>query len=829
MKIALFSVQPHEESSLLEQNKEYQHELVYFKESLSEANVSLASGFRAVSAFVNDQLDSTVMRALAENGTQLVALRCSGYDRVDVKAATANGITVMRVPAYSPEAIAEYTIGMVISLDRRIPHAWQRVRAGNFDLTGFVGHGIHGKTVGVVGTGRIGAGVAQVFKHGFGCKVLAHDLYPNAILQQGGVSYVDLGELLRESDIVCLHCPLTTATRHLINAGTLALMKESAVVVNTSRGGLINTAELLDALEKGIIRGCALDVIEGEEHYFFHGPNENVDTADVFKQLVALPNVIVTGHQAFLTKNAVDTITKTTLKNIHDFESGRVKENVLHPRESLLLPTTNKLLLSCMRESNMDFDEQSFSSPVCSAPMQWFSVGSEAHEPATGWYFLYDLRDRETLAVILGLTSTDTVDLRPARLPGFKPTGSGRDLGLVRKTSEDDDTPVLGAALRVEEAVHARRLQSYQSRRFRVEKCCIWLDAGEQEERIEGFAFVRVEAGLDAQLLSGIRINRGLLHGSLHLASQPISLFPAVSCCDQGCSKPSKCCEAGTAPIPTSIANNALPRSGPSALRHVPSASSLRARIPDALTDRNRVPDSRYHTSSHWDKLPVELQVSIFCQCRLQDIQCLRLVSRAFRDLIDVNEHAIARDYLRIRRHGSLPSPNTSTASHSRAPQDDVILLSDLFPPPNGSNDAYSFKYLASLRRRQETCSKLSYYLADRVLDKYMQNNPEVKASFASKRDRQACYERGVAFLQFKLTPLMFYVLYFLETYSESKSRELDRLYCQRDRRGQRSRAYRMDYEYASQWGIMLSPPFEDPDVLLSTHHVFRPSKRLPT
>ncbi|EER28601.1 D-lactate dehydrogenase, putative [Coccidioides posadasii C735 delta SOWgp] len=332
MRIAFFSILPHEKDALEAFNKEYHHELVFFKDSLSEANVALAAGFPAISAFVNDQLDSTIMRALAESGTMLVALRCSGYDRVDIKAATANGITVTRVPAYSPEAIVEYTVGMLIALDRRTPHAWQRVRAGNFDLTGFVGHGIHGKTVGIVGTGRIGAGVARVFKNGFHCEVLANDLYPNATLEQDGVRYVEFKELLKSSDIVCLHCPLTTATRHIIKAETLAIMKQNAILVNTSRGALVNSSDLLHALEKGRIRGCALDVVEGEEKYFFQSSNQAKHIDDVLRRLISLPNVMITGHQAFLTRGAVDSIAKTTLKSIRNFESGTLKENVVYDK-----------------------------------------------------------------------------------------------------------------------------------------------------------------------------------------------------------------------------------------------------------------------------------------------------------------------------------------------------------------------------------------------------------------------------------------------------------------------------------------------------------------
>ncbi|KAI1908707.1 hypothetical protein LOZ04_004679 [Ophidiomyces ophidiicola] len=232
-----------------------------------------------------------------------------------------------------------------------------------------------------------------------------------------------------------------------------------------------------------------------------------------------------------------------------------------------------------------------------------------------------------------------------------------------------------------------------------------------------------------------------------------------------------------------------------------------------------REPPGR-EASLRWETLPVEIQLSILCRCRLQDIQGLRLVCRSLHNLIDRNEHAISRDYLRIRRHGSLPSQQGPRAVHTRAPQDDVILLSDLFPPSEGPynpKDAYTFRYLAGLQRRQDTCSKLAYYLADRVLDGYIQSDPEIKTSFASKRDRQACHERGVTLLQFKLTPIMFYVLYFFETYSKVRSNELIRPH---GRRGQ-PRTFHIADEHTFQAYILRGPIFKDTNVLLSTHHVF--------
>lgn len=241
-------------------NKTGEHELTYHAESLAGATLHLAAGSPAVCTFVNDHLDASVLQKLSKNGTKIVALRCAGHDSVDLKAAEANGITVVRVPAYSPHAIAEYTVGLLLSLDRKIPAAWTRVQAGNFTLDGLLGQNLHQKTIGIVGTGRIGAAVAQIFQGGLDCRVLANDLYRQPRLEQLGVQYVERGELFRESDVVCLHCPLTHETTHLINAAALQSMKPGALLVNTSRGGLIDTKALIDALESHHLGGCALDV-----------------------------------------------------------------------------------------------------------------------------------------------------------------------------------------------------------------------------------------------------------------------------------------------------------------------------------------------------------------------------------------------------------------------------------------------------------------------------------------------------------------------------------------------------------------------------------------
>ncbi|KKZ65835.1 alcohol dehydrogenase [[Emmonsia] crescens] len=327
MKVAVFNFQEYERSALEHFNQNFQYELAYYSEPLTSRTVSLAAGYVAVSTFVSDHVDSGVLKVLADAGTKLIALRCAGHDSVDLKAASENNITVMRVPAYSPYAIAEYTIGILLTLNRQIHNAWARVQAGNFDLNGLVGNNIYGKTVGIIGTGRIGAAVAKIFKLGFGCRVIANDLYAQAELEKIGVEYVERATIFRSSDIICLHCPLTKQTNQLINTESLQLMKPEVLLVNTSRGGLIDTPALINALENGRIRGCALDVYERENDMFFRKSSmENIDDP-ILKQLVSLPNVILTGHQAFLTQEAMDAIAETTLENIQNFLAGKVDVN----------------------------------------------------------------------------------------------------------------------------------------------------------------------------------------------------------------------------------------------------------------------------------------------------------------------------------------------------------------------------------------------------------------------------------------------------------------------------------------------------------------------
>ena len=322
MRVAIFSNHKYDQSSFEEANSSFKHELVFLTESLDSTTASLASGFPAVCAFVNDRLDAPVLAQLAKGGTKFVALRCAGYNNVDLGAAEAHGITVMRVPAYSPYAVAEFTVGVALALDRQICRGWLRVREDNFSLEGLVGRDLHGKTVGVIGTGRIGALVAKAFKLGFGCDVVAHDVYRNPELEKIGVRYVELEDLLRKADIVSLHCPLTPQTRHLINEKTLALAKPGFLLVNTGRGALVDTRALIDALKSGKVGGAAMDVYEQEGDLFFEDLSNEVVKDDLFQRLLTFPNVIVTGHQAFFTREALAAIAQTTLQNIADLEAG---------------------------------------------------------------------------------------------------------------------------------------------------------------------------------------------------------------------------------------------------------------------------------------------------------------------------------------------------------------------------------------------------------------------------------------------------------------------------------------------------------------------------
>jgi D-lactate dehydrogenase len=290
--------------------------LTFFEAQLDLSTAVLAEGFSAICVFVNDQLDKAVLTQLAAQGTRIIALRCAGYNNVDLTAAGKLGTTVVRVPAYSPHAVSEFTIGLILALDRHIHRAWARVRENNFALDGLIGRTLFGRTIGVIGTGRIGALVARTFKLGFGCDVIACDLAPSADLAAAGVRYVERQELIAKADIITLHCPLTPNTHHIINAPAIAEAKPGVMIINTSRGALIDTAALIDGLKSHKIGSVALDVYEQEADLFFKDLSSEIIDDDVFQRLLTFPNVLVTGHQAFLTEEALTAIAETTLQSI---------------------------------------------------------------------------------------------------------------------------------------------------------------------------------------------------------------------------------------------------------------------------------------------------------------------------------------------------------------------------------------------------------------------------------------------------------------------------------------------------------------------------------
>ena len=328
MRVGVFSAKRYDRESLLEANARspVAHELVFLEARLSPETASLGATYPAVCAFVNDRVDAAVLTTLAAGQTRLVALRSAGFNHVDVEAARRCGIAVARVPGYSPYAVAEHTVGLILTFERKIHRALTRVRDGNFSLEGLLGTELHGSTVGIVGTGKICATVARVLS-GFGVTLLATDVVPNPDCSALGVRYVSLEELLRTSDVVTLHCPLAPETRHLLDAARIAMMRPNALVVNTSRGALIDTAAIIEALKTGHLRGLAIDVYEEEERLFFEDHSSEIVQDDVFARLLTLPNVIVTGHQAFFTAQALRDIATTTLNNITLFEQGATVAN----------------------------------------------------------------------------------------------------------------------------------------------------------------------------------------------------------------------------------------------------------------------------------------------------------------------------------------------------------------------------------------------------------------------------------------------------------------------------------------------------------------------
>lgn len=329
MRVAVYSSKQYERPFLEQAAASAGHELVFFDERLTVRTSALASGFRACAIFANDDGSRPVLAALAAGGVRLLALRSAGFNHVDIAAAAEYGLTVLRVPAYSPHSVAEHAVALLQTLNRKLHRAYNRVREQNFSLDGLMGFDLAAKTVGVIGTGRIGEVVCRILGPGYGCRVLAFDVVRNRKVEELGGEYVPLDRLFRESDIVTLHCPLTPTTHHLINAGVLATMKQGAIIVNTSRGGVIDTPALIEALKRGALGGVALDVYEEEADLFFKDLSDRPLQDDVFVRLQTFPNVLITAHQGFFTREAVGAIGRTTIENITAFEQGRARADHL--------------------------------------------------------------------------------------------------------------------------------------------------------------------------------------------------------------------------------------------------------------------------------------------------------------------------------------------------------------------------------------------------------------------------------------------------------------------------------------------------------------------
>jgi D-lactate dehydrogenase len=322
LKIAIFDSKPYIEKIFEELNDD-QFVFKFFKPRLNLDTVSLTSGFKVICVFVNDNIEASVVDELKRNGVELVALRCAGYNNVDIDACKKNGISVVRVPAYSPYSVAEHTVALIMALNRHIHKANNRIREGNFSLDGLVGFDMYGKTVGVIGTGKIGVCLINILL-GFGCNVLAYDKFPDKnISKLESVHYVTLDRLFYESDIISLHVPLTNDTYHMINNESICKMKKGVMLINTSRGGLVNTQDLIDNLKSGQIGSAGLDVYEEESEYFFEDFSHTVISDDLLARLTTFNNVMVTSHMAFLTKEALVNIVNTTFDNIKEFENGK--------------------------------------------------------------------------------------------------------------------------------------------------------------------------------------------------------------------------------------------------------------------------------------------------------------------------------------------------------------------------------------------------------------------------------------------------------------------------------------------------------------------------
>lgn len=332
-KIAFFDAKPYDKIYFTPLSEQHGYQFKYFEHKLNEDTAGLAAGYDGVIAFVNDTLDKNVIETLYQNGITLIAMRCAGFNNIDFKAAFGK-VHVVRVPAYSPYAVAEHAMAMLLTLNRKIHKAYNRTRDFNFTLNGLTGFDLHGKTAGVIGTGKIGRVFIDICK-GFGMKVIAYDPYPAE-----GIDYVSLDELCQRSDVISLHCPLTESTHHIINSHTLSQMKDGTYLINTSRGALIDSEALLEALKSGRLGGAGLDVYEEESDFFYEDRSDRVMQDDVLALLVAMPNVLVTSHQAFLTNEALENIAQTTVDNLDAYFQDQ--------------PLYNEICYHCIKSKSCD-------------------------------------------------------------------------------------------------------------------------------------------------------------------------------------------------------------------------------------------------------------------------------------------------------------------------------------------------------------------------------------------------------------------------------------------------------------------------------------------
>jgi len=330
MKVAIFSTKPYEREYLDKFNTEGRHHLIYFDASLNADTANMASGFEAVCVFVSDKIDIKTIEKL--DTVKLIVLRSAGFNNVDIKAAAAHHIKVLRVPAYSPQAVAEHAAALILALNRKTHKAYNRVREGNFSVENLMGFNLFGKTVGIIGTGHIGAAFCQIML-GFGCKVIAYDIKESPELKAKGVEYKPLDAILKQSDIISLHCPLTPDTHYLFNSAAFSKMKKGVMLINTGRGALINTADAIDALKKGKLGYLGIDVYEQEENLFFKDLSESIIQDDLIERLMSFHNVLITPHQGFFTKEALDQIAITTIQNFTDFENGAPLKNEVTPEK----------------------------------------------------------------------------------------------------------------------------------------------------------------------------------------------------------------------------------------------------------------------------------------------------------------------------------------------------------------------------------------------------------------------------------------------------------------------------------------------------------------